>query len=89
MTCGLRAGEYRTHNQLGNERRKRCDQHRRGSAASWPGRQYPPGVVVVHEGHLIDCGYFQEFLDGAKNRDNEYIRRLIWDAYGDITSGRP
>jgi hypothetical protein len=27
------------------------------------------GAVVVHEGHLIGCGYFQEFLDGANNLD--------------------
>ena len=46
------------------------------------------GAVVAHEGHLIDCGYFQEFLGGAKNRDNAHTRRLVWDAYAENTSGR-
>jgi hypothetical protein len=46
------------------------------------------GAVVVHEGHLIGCGYFQEFLDGANNQDNAHTRRLVWDAYAENTSER-
>jgi hypothetical protein len=46
------------------------------------------GAVVTHEGHFIDCGYFQEFPGGAMNRDNANTRRLVWDAYGENTSGR-
>jgi hypothetical protein len=42
----------------------------------------------VHEGHLIGCGYFQEFLDGADNRENAHTRRLVWDAYAENTSER-
>jgi hypothetical protein len=46
------------------------------------------GAVVVHEGHLIGCGYSQEFLDAANNRDNAHTRRIVWDAYAENTSGR-
>jgi hypothetical protein len=46
------------------------------------------GAVVVHEGHLIGPGYFQEFLGGANNRDNAHTLRLVWDAYSENTSGR-
>jgi hypothetical protein len=46
------------------------------------------GAVVVHEGRLIGCSYFQEFLDGTNNRGNAHTRRLVWDAYAENTSGR-
>jgi hypothetical protein len=46
------------------------------------------GAAVVHEGHLIGCSYFQEFLDCTNNRGNAHTRILVWDAYAENTSGR-
>jgi hypothetical protein len=39
-------------------------------------------------GRKARAGYFQEFLENAKNRDSAHAPRLVWDAYGENTSGR-